>query len=434
MRLFCSVVYDDLNTWAYDASVAGLGYSLDFSLSLSLSVGGFSDKLPDLLAVLLDRMNQVVVDSEASQREDGTLTERGQELWERLEVQRQLLVQSYNNLTREEPWSVCSYYVTQLMARGSWHIAEYLEAIEEPLTLTEMAQVVRSGLSKAQVEVLVHGNASVEQSNNLSGQVVRALEDIGAKPLEQVPKRQITKLPAGSETIFEYDLGAENPAQENSCTQNVYQVGPVGEDLARDAALSMICHIAGNSAYQRLRTEEQLGYIVQASVWAEQHVAGLSVIVQGNRLAPCDADKRIEAWLESFEKELEEMSAEDFANNVQAVINQRTERYSRMSQETSKHWAEIHSRRYRFDSSRKSVKALEEVKQSDVVALFRESIAASASGRRKLSARVIGTSAGEARTDGSVLRSLRDIRDLHAAGEAFPDPMAERLPEVTIAA
>ena len=63
LRLFCSVLIDDLNTFAYDASVAGLGYSVDYSDNFSLSVGGFNHKLPELLKVVVARIQEVVEDS-----------------------------------------------------------------------------------------------------------------------------------------------------------------------------------------------------------------------------------------------------------------------------------------------------------------------------------------------------------------------------------
>jgi len=433
IRLFCSVIYDDLNAFAYDADVAGLGYSLDFADSMSLYVGGFSHKLRELLSCLLERVEKVLVDAESAVASDGTLNERGTELLDKLEVQRQLLVQNYSNFTREEPWSVSQYYTSQVLLRDSWHLSEYLDALKEPFTLADMAAAARSGFAKTQIELLVHGNTGLEEAKKLSETVTSAFKGLGSEVLPEVLKRKVTMLPEGSSTIFEYDLAAENPAQENSCTENVYQIGPVGEDSKRDACLSLICHIAGTSAYQRLRTEEQLGYIVQAFTWAEQHVAGLCVLVQGNRLPPHEVDTRIEEWLASFGRELEEMPAEEFANNVRAVMSERTQRYSRLSQETTRHWGEIQTRRYRFDKIARSIEALEAVELSDVVAVFKERVAAGAPARRKLSVRVLGTSAGEARSEaedgGKLLGSLPEIRAFLDATETWPAATREKLPE-----
>jgi len=283
----------------------------------------------------------------------------------------------------------------------------------------------------------VHGNASLDEAKKLGETLTGAIKDLSSEVLPEVEKRKVTKLPEGSTTIFEYNLAAENPAQENCCTENIYQVGTVGEDSKRDACLAIICHVAGTSAYQRLRTEEQLGYIVQAFPWAEQHVAGLCVIVQGNRLTPKETDTRIEEWLKAFGSELEEMSAEEFANNVRAVVSERTQRLSRLSQETSRHWVEIQSRRYRFDKVARSVEALEALELPDVVALFRESLAAGAPARRKLSIRVLGTSAGEggrseAEEGGRLLTSLPEIREFVKTTEAWPPATQEALPEPAV--
>ena len=40
---------------------------------------------------------------------------------------------------------------------------------------------------------------------------------------------------------------------------DVMQVGPTNEDFRRDACVSLTCHIAHVSAFQKLRTELQLG-------------------------------------------------------------------------------------------------------------------------------------------------------------------------------
>jgi len=424
MRLFCSVVIDDLNTFAYDASVAGLGYSIDYSDNLSLSAGGFSHKLPELLKVVVARMGEIVEDAEAAVDADGNLTERGEELFEKLDVQRQLLVQDYKNFTREDPWSVCSYYVSQIMLRGSWHLSEYLEVLEKPASLADMAAAVRRAMSKVQLEMMVHGNVTATEAQAAAEIVASSLKELGAEPLEKISKREVTKLAEKSTTIFEYNLCAENSAQENSCTQNVYQVGKVGLDANRDACLSLVCHVASTSCYQRLRTEEQLGYIVQAGGWVEQQVSGLCVIIQGPRLAPCEVDGRIEAWLASFAAELEAMEDEEFARNVDAVVSERTQRYGRLSQETSRHWSEIQSRRYRFDRVAKGVAALKAVTKADVVRFFKDYLAADAENRRKLSVRVLGTSAGDKRSEpvngGPLMATLAEIRAFHAATTAFP--------------
>jgi insulysin len=434
MRLFCGIVYDDLNSFSYAASVAGLSYSVDFSDSLSLSVSGFNDKLPELLQVVLARMDEIVaVAASAEDAPDDGDSGRAHELLQMLDIQRQLLLQDYSNFVVEEPWSVGGYYLSQLMLPGTWHLQDYIAILEQPPSLRALAEGVQKALAQVQIEILVHGNASAEEASFAADAIGGALGSMGASVLPELPRRKVTKLPAGVTTVFEFDLAAENPAQENCCTQAIYQVGACLEDYKRDACLSFACQVANTSAYQQLRTEEQLGYIVQAGWWSEAHVMGFSVLVQGTRLPPPEIDARIENWMSNFGHELAEMSDEDFSQIVQGMISERTQRCARLSQETSLHWAEIQPRRYQFDNLRRGVEALESLTRADVLEFFDQYLAASSSQRRKLSMRVLGTSAGASRSEpdadsGKVLSTLEDLRSFRESSEVFLAPAPQEMP------
>lgn len=441
MRLFCGVVSDDLNTFAYDATVAGLGYNLEFADNLTMTVGGFNDKLPELMKVVVEHIANVLEEFEAAgerMKECAdeaevmeALGERGQELLEKLEVQRQILLQDYKNFTREEPWSVGQYYLSQLMLRKSWHLSEYIKVLENMPDILAMSKAVRKALSHVQVDMLVHGNATEDGARELAEIFCANLKRLGTTPLQELRKKEVTKLPK-STTVFEFDLAALNPAQENSCTQVVYQVGKTQEDFRRDACLSLCCQIGHVSAFQKLRTELQLGYIVQAFPAVTEDVCGFSVLVQGPREHPKDVDGLIEEWLEAFEQELEDMSEETFQKNVQALVNERTQRYSGLIQETTRHWSEILPRRYKFSRIVESTRALETVAKEDVVAFFKKYLAKGAPDRRKLSIRVLGTSAGDVKSQvekpDALLTSVEDLREFHTETESFPSAVYAEMP------
>jgi secreted Zn-dependent insulinase-like peptidase len=60
-RLFQKVLTDDLNSYVYDASVAGCSYSVDCTPSAyRLSVGGYSEKIPHLLDVVTSRIASLI--------------------------------------------------------------------------------------------------------------------------------------------------------------------------------------------------------------------------------------------------------------------------------------------------------------------------------------------------------------------------------------
>lgn len=429
LRLFVSLVEDDLNAYSYDASVAGLGYRLDFSDNLVLFVSGFNDRLPKLLDVVVKRIGGMLVETEGAQTEDGATTPRACELLAKLNTQRNLLLQSYRNFTKQEPYSISRYYVSQILQPGSWNISEYIAVLEQPTSLVHMASAVRDAFHNIQVEALVHGNASKDEACAVAQCLEHAFfTELGAKHLETLRQPQATKLPASTTTVFEYNVGAENPAQENSCTQNVYQIGPVGIDLERDACLNIICRIASASAFEKLRTQEQLGYIVFAGGSVHRNVSSFHVIVQGDKLSPSDVDCRIEAWLADFARELEDMSKDVFRNYVEAVVSDRSRRYGRLSQETSQFWAEIQPRQYQFERTARVVKITAGVTQEAVLKFFHEYLAEVAPSRRKLSMRILGASAKPSCE--ATLRTLDDIRTLHKEESTFPAQPFADMPEI----
>lgn len=61
-RLIPELIYDALTEYSYDASVAGLTYSLRASKSgIAISLGGYNDKLPVLLKVVLQKLVNLIV-------------------------------------------------------------------------------------------------------------------------------------------------------------------------------------------------------------------------------------------------------------------------------------------------------------------------------------------------------------------------------------
>jgi insulysin len=61
--LYCKLLEDSLNEYAYDAEVAGVAYSLsNTTTGASLKFGGYSHKLPLLIETIVRRMRELVVD------------------------------------------------------------------------------------------------------------------------------------------------------------------------------------------------------------------------------------------------------------------------------------------------------------------------------------------------------------------------------------
>lgn len=145
-----------------------------------------------------------------------------------------------------------------------------------------------------------------------------------------------------------------------SRTQVVFQVGRGKADLELGAAFEFINVVGYTSAFQQLRTQEQLGYMVYTQL--ERGPAGLvlpplatddgeaesseseedgdgseegagrrganhpggplswSIVVQSPDKTPVELEERVEAWVAGFREELQAMPDEEFQATVASMV------------------------------------------------------------------------------------------------------------------
>lgn len=77
-------------------------------------------------------------------------------------------------------------------------------------------------------------------------------------------------------------------------------------------------------------------------------VQGLRFIIQSEK-APHYLESRVEAFLCTMEKAVEEMSEEAFQKHIQALAIRRLDKPKKLSAECAKHWGEIISQQYHFE-------------------------------------------------------------------------------------
>jgi insulysin len=179
-----------------------------------------------------------------------------------------------------------------------------------------------------------------------------------SRPLNdaEAPSFKSMKLPTKTEAaaIFGPDIESESipvkyqelafsSSEENNAVELTLQAGcDLSLDYEGIGILDLIGHMAYSSAYNQLRTREQLGYIV--SVYCRKTAGGawgLTVVVQSSSKSPKYLEERIEGWLKTFRQELEDLTPEAFAMEARSVVVQLREEDTKLSQEVSTWWGEI---------------------------------------------------------------------------------------------
>ncbi|GBG31508.1 Insulin-degrading enzyme [Hondaea fermentalgiana] len=375
-ELFSNLVQEYLVEFAYDAEVAGLFYQLrNNSDGLIITAGGFSHKLP----VLLDRVMETLSDEAAfSEKEFLRCKEK--------------LIQDYRNFEKEQTYQHAIYNCTVLLNTPRWHIDEKLAALEAIDDARVVRDHARAYLRSATLETLVLGNFTPQEALQIAkGARSKLPSDAVACPgavLSAAAGARVVALDDGVEALYLHPTrDADNV---NSAVEIVYQIGPVLEDPATEAALRVVAHICQEPCFNRLRTEEQLGYIVFSGLRLDAGVAALRVIVQSSRADPFQLDDRIESFLEHFaENILTKLSEEALRANKTAVSENLLERDKTVFAELRRWSPRIERQTYRFAKLADLIEAINTTTKADITALFADRILNKAA-RRKLTVGYFG--------------------------------------------
>lgn len=446
-RLFQRILNDDLKSTIYDATLAGCTYSVSCTpTGVRFSVSGYNEKLLNLLNQLTERMLSLLEE-----------LKEGPEVHPALQVKfekaKESLLRETKNYRLDTPYEVASYNSRLILEERVWFLDDYVREMEgeyaelDPLTMKECGQVVEAALTgRHKVEALAMGNIDEAEAREAC-QVVENhfFTKKHSRPLmeSELPTFRSMQLPTREQAIhifgqdvmatgnrsvpLVYQELAYSASEENNAIEYIIQTGCELEiEYHGLALLELFSSIAYNSAYNQLRTVEQLGYIVSAFTRRTSGGGwGYSVVVQSSVALPEVLEERVEAWIKQFRTELAEMDPARIAMEAAAVVSQLKERDTKLSQEVGGFWGEIvngetYSNKLRepaFDRMERIADELTlmdgsngktsattlngngrmtpEMLQQDLLDFMDKYISATASSRRAMSARVYNQQAKE---------------------------------------
>lgn len=249
-------------------------------------------------------------------------------------------------------------------------------------------------LSKMHIECLMHGNVNKEKALTLVNVVENhMMSTVKVSPLlpRQLLLNRELKLEDGCNYVYEVNNGVH----KSSCIELYYQCGL--QSTENNILLELVSQIIEEPCHDKLRTQEQLGYIVFSGIRRSNGVQGLRVIVQSDK-HPTYLDERIEAFLKDMLTRLETMSDEEFLKHKDALAAHRLEKPKQLKIQTTLYWMEITGQQYHFNRANVEVAYLKTLSKADVIKFYEEMLKASSIIRRKIGVHVVSTVEGGAGT------------------------------------
>ncbi|XP_013766820.1 insulin-degrading enzyme-like [Pundamilia nyererei] len=253
------------------------------------------------------------------------------------------------------------------------------------VTLPRLKAFIPQLLSRLHMEALLHGNITKESALGMMQMVEDTLiEHAHTKPLlpSQLIRYREVQVPDGGWYVYQ-----QRNEVHNNCGIEIYYQTDM-QTTHDNMLLELFCQIISEPCFNTLRTKEQLGYIVFSGPRRANGVQGLRFIIQSEK-APHYLESRVEAFLCTMEKAVEEMSEEAFQKHIQALAIRRLDKPKKLSAECAKYWGEIISQQYNFDRDNIEVAYLKTLTKENVMEFYRERLTVEAPKRHKVSVHVL---------------------------------------------
>ncbi|KAJ2849389.1 metalloprotease [Coemansia brasiliensis] len=339
-------VNKELVTVFDDASAAGMEFAFTSKPEmLLLTISGISENQPLLLKNLLEKIRALKISEHAF---DCALSDT------KLMYQDMRLKQPFEQLQDLE--------TIQLAQTPVFDLAELENAT---VTTADIQAKINSIFSQTYSKLLVNGNFSEACAIDIATMIIQTMSSKPLLKTSHIPTRQVDIKPGH----YIYQTMARGLETTNNAVRvNIY----CGSDLNnKDAVIiDQLVSLISNSFFYQLRTQEQLGYIVQA--YSETHDNGsISMVfcIQGEA-NPLYLTLRINQFIKEFRQRIAACSMEKFKQLVEASKKLRSTIPNDVIFETRMFWIQIQNGTYSFSTREQKVELLDSLQQHELLDMW----------------------------------------------------------------
>lgn len=346
-RISVEMLLESINESAYLAEVAGLSYNLyAHQGGVTLKLSGFTEKLPLLLDLILDKFSQRSFKPE------------------RFEHIKNQLVRGFKNATKDKPINRLYNQMTGILQPNNPTYEQLIDALE-PLKVTELPEFVKKVLRQLHIEMFVYGNWQRQQAIELADKVQQTLyvDD----QIYQDSKRPLVLLKgAGSAS---YSITTDS---QDSAMLIYYQSQTT---TATDVALFTFAHhLISAIFFEELRTKQQLGYVVGSGNMPLNRHPGIIFYVQSPKVGPSKLIEAIDDFLNAFFLVLLQLSEEKWQASKHGILSQIQEPDVNLRSCAQRFWIGIGNKDIHFENRKNVAKEIAHMQRADMVRFIVEKL------------------------------------------------------------
>ncbi|MFT6101889.1 MAG: secreted Zn-dependent insulinase-like peptidase [Granulosicoccus sp.] len=349
-QLLIALVNDRLNENSYPASLAGLSYSLSSnSRGFDLGLRGYNDKMPLLLSMLAEQVQQPII---------------LQARFDRLKIE---MLRGLRNAQKQTPYKQL-FGQLPVSLFSPYYSDERIGSELETISMQELEAFASTWLQGTNINALVYGNVD-KQAAALFQSTLEEWIQQGSLPLAEAA---VVQLPLLEQTGLDKAASIKNTIPEvslhvdhNDTAVGLYVQG-VDDSAESQAKMVLLRQVLKSAFYSQLRTEQQLGYIVFMTNMSIKDVPGSFFVVQ----SPSASSEEIKEAVIQFLQQSESLIPEDLSVFKRSVATKLLETPQTLSAKAGLYWQDILKSNENFDYRQQLVNHINDINPQQLRAYY----------------------------------------------------------------
>ncbi len=344
--LFTGVIKKQLNSYAYPARLAGLNYSIyPTERGLTISLSGYDQKQ----TVLLERIIAAIKAPEITAKRFDILKARYQ--------------QKLSNAQKQQPFQQVLADLKRSMVERHWTNEQKLAALSS-LTLKDLTTFSEQFLNQLHITILLQGNNTDTEAKQLA-QLIEQQFISSSNSVTDVP-------PAGVIQLVENTLNARKLTIDNQDAALALYFQAPDKTAQSQAEAQLLGRIISSAFFADLRTRQQLGYNLGAAALPMKDVPGIIYILQSPVISAPEIDHRFMSFIDTYQKELEQISIEDLEAYKAGLITRLLEKDKSLRKRSARNWLEIDRDNQNFDTKELIATAVRKIDKSRLIKVYQD--------------------------------------------------------------
>jgi len=245
------------------------------------------------------------------------------------------------NAAKSKPYNQTISEVRKLILRPQWTEKEKLAAIAN-ISMTDLDTFRQQLLSELDIVTLSAGNISRSSSLNIANGIQSWMLGASTKATS-VKRGEVAHLPA--DKSYSQSLDIDHPD-----TGYTLYIQGAERTYQEQAKFLLLSQILSSPYYEKIRTENQLGYIVFATNFSLFEVPGIAFIVQSPVAGVRQLETETQSFLNNYQKILKNMPTKEFNQHKAALLSRLFEKENTLSAKSGRYWREIDRENYAFNT------------------------------------------------------------------------------------